>query len=75
VNIPGATNAALFFRGATTDMSGSYTVLISTPAGTIASASATLTVQPAPPDAAVAFFGSSLQSRLERRFYRTVQGP
>jgi len=58
INIPGATNSFLFLRGATPDMSGNYTVLVTTPAGAVASASATLTVQPATTGATAAWFGA-----------------
>jgi hypothetical protein len=45
-NIPNATNASYTIASATTDDIGSYSVLVSTPAGSVTSSSATLTVNP-----------------------------
>lgn len=51
-NLPAATNASLAIAGVTFNNAGSYTVTVSTPADTVSSAVATLTVNPpqgAPP--------------------------
>jgi len=58
VDLPGETNQSLFFPGVRPHDSGNYTVRVTSPAGSIATASATLTVKPIPEDSAVAYFGS-----------------
>jgi len=45
-NIDGATNASLTISGATTDNAGPYTVVVTTSAGSVTSATANLTVNP-----------------------------
>ena len=47
-NLPSATNASLSIADVTFDDAGSYAVVVSTPAGTVTSAVATLTVNPPP---------------------------
>ncbi len=53
-NLPGATASTLNIASATVDNAGSYAVIVTTPAGSVTSSTATLTVNP-PPNTAPTF--------------------
>jgi len=58
VDLRGESNQSLFFPGVRPEDSGNYTVRVTSPAGSVAAAGATLTVKPIPEDSAVAYFGT-----------------